>query len=198
MAAVSCLRRRTVCMAASPDKDNPYRFKGYYYDDETGMYYLKSCYYQPEICRFISADSYASTGQGILGHNVYCYCGNNPVNAMDPDGKLFKNIKNAMKALTNKVKSAYPMVKRFVKNTFGAYASTKSTFSSPSSKQKTVTGKIKSFFSPFDVQIGSTTSTTCSEHGNRKKRVVGYANFEMKEHITATTVVKKGLSKQNM
>lgn len=104
-----------------------------------------------------------------------------------------------MKALTNKVKSAYPMAKRFVKNTFGAYASTKSTFSSPSSKQKTVTGKIKSFFSPFDVQIGSTTSTTCSEHGNRKKRVVGYANFEMKAHIkTATTVVKKGLSKQKM
>ena len=51
-----------------------------------------------------------------------------------------------MKALTNKVKSAYSMAKRFVKNTFGAYASTKSTFSSPSSKQKTVTGKIKSFF----------------------------------------------------
>ena len=99
-----------------------------------------------------------------------------------------------MKALTNKVKSAYSMAKRFVKNTFGAYASTKSTFSSPSSKQKTVTGKIKSFFSPFDVQIGSTTSTTCSEHGNRKKRVVGYANFEMKAHIkTATTVVKKGV-----
>ena len=241
----------TGSMAASLGKDNPYRFKGYYYDEETGMYYLKSRYYQPEICRFISADSYASTGQGILGHNVYCYCGNNPVNAMDPDGKLFKNIKNAMKALTNKVKSAYSMAKRFVKNTFGAYASTKSTFSSPSSKQKTVTGKIKSFFSPFDVQIGSTTSTTCSEHGNRKKRVVGYANFEMnsplsssvgimfngknsavkyewsldtggieytslkdnvteswsiyfnslemKAHIkTATTVVKKGLSKQNM
>ena len=189
----------TGSMADTLGKDNPYRYKGYYYDDETGMYYLKSRYYQPEICRFISADSYASTGQGILGHNVYCYCGNNPVNAMDPDGKLFKNIKNAMKALTNKVKSAYPMAKRFVKNTFGAYASTKSTFSSPSSKQKTVTGKIKSFFSPFDVQIGSTTSTTCSEHGNRKKRVVGYANFEMKAHIkTATTVVKKGLSKQKM
>ncbi len=189
----------TGSLAETLGKDNPYRFKGYYYDEETGMYYLKSRYYQPEICRFISADSYASTGQGILGHNVYCYCGNNPVNAMDPDGKLFKNIKNAMKALTNKVKSAYSMAKRFVKNTFGAYASTKSTFSSPSSKQKTVTGKIKSFFSPFDVQIGSTTSTTCSEHGNRKKRVVGYANFEMKAHIkTATTVVKKGLSKQNM
>ena len=36
-------------------KDNPYRYKGYYYDDETGMYYLKSRYYQPEICRFIIA-----------------------------------------------------------------------------------------------------------------------------------------------
>ena len=37
-------------------KDNPYRYKGYYYDEETGMYYLKSRYYNPEICRFISAD----------------------------------------------------------------------------------------------------------------------------------------------
>ena len=44
-------------MSASLGKDNPYRFKGYYYDEETGMYYLKSRYYQPEICRFISADT---------------------------------------------------------------------------------------------------------------------------------------------
>ncbi|MFQ9389053.1 MAG: RHS repeat-associated core domain-containing protein [Coprococcus sp.] len=42
-------------MADTLGKDNPYRYKGYYYDDETGMYYLKSRYYQPEICRFIIA-----------------------------------------------------------------------------------------------------------------------------------------------
>ena len=46
----------TGSMADTLGKDNPYRYKGYYYDDETGMYYLKSRYYQPEICRFISAD----------------------------------------------------------------------------------------------------------------------------------------------
>ena len=46
----------TGSMAGTLGKDNPYRFKGYYYDEETGMYYLKSRYYQPEICRFISAD----------------------------------------------------------------------------------------------------------------------------------------------
>ena len=41
--------------------------RGYYYDTETGFYYLQSRYYDPEICRFINADSYASTGQGFLG-----------------------------------------------------------------------------------------------------------------------------------
>ena len=46
----------TGSMAGTLGKDNPYRFKGYYYDEETGMYYLKSRYYQLEICRFISAD----------------------------------------------------------------------------------------------------------------------------------------------
>ena len=45
----------TGSMADTLGKDNPYRYKGYYYDDETGMYYLKSRYYQPEICRFIIA-----------------------------------------------------------------------------------------------------------------------------------------------
>ena len=51
------------------------------------MYYLQSRYYDPAICRFINADSYASTGQGILGHNMYAYCGNNPANHVDTDGK---------------------------------------------------------------------------------------------------------------
>ena len=46
----------TGSMAESLGKDNPYRYKGYYYDEETGMYYLKSRYYNPEICRFISAE----------------------------------------------------------------------------------------------------------------------------------------------
>jgi len=67
---------------------NPIRYRGYYYDTETGLYYLQSRYYDPEVCRFINADAYASTGQGILGCNMFAYCGNNPVNRTDDEGNL--------------------------------------------------------------------------------------------------------------
>ncbi len=66
---------------------NPFRYRGYYYDTDLGMYYLQSRYYNPNTCRFINADSYVSTGQGILGNNMYAYCGNNPVNYYDPTGE---------------------------------------------------------------------------------------------------------------
>ena len=66
---------------------NPIRYRGYYYDVESGFYYLKSRYYDPQICRFINADSLASTGQGFLGTNMFAYCNNNPVNGCDPSGQ---------------------------------------------------------------------------------------------------------------
>ena len=56
------------------------------------MYYLQSRYYDAKICRFISADGYVSTGQGILGNNMFAYCGNNPVNCVDYTGALFVGI----------------------------------------------------------------------------------------------------------
>ena len=65
---------------------NPLRYRGYYYDTETGFYYLQSRYYDPAIGRFINADSFASTGQGFLGYNMFAYCGNNPVIHCDPAG----------------------------------------------------------------------------------------------------------------
>ena len=68
---------------------NPLRYRGYYYDADTEFYYLQSRYYDATICRFINADSYASTGQGIIGYNMFAYCGNCPVNHSDPAGELF-------------------------------------------------------------------------------------------------------------
>ena len=65
---------------------NPLRYRGYYYDVETGLYYLQSRYYDPAIGRFINADGYASTGQGIIGCNMFAYCGNEPVDMIDSDG----------------------------------------------------------------------------------------------------------------
>ena len=50
---------------------NPLRYRSYYYDNETRFYYLESRYYDPVVGRFISADSYASTGQGVLGCNMF-------------------------------------------------------------------------------------------------------------------------------
>ena len=66
---------------------NPFRYRGYYYDTETGLYYLQSRYYDARIGRFINADGYVSTGQGLTGNNMFAYCGNDPVNYVDPNGK---------------------------------------------------------------------------------------------------------------
>ena len=68
---------------------NPLRYRGYYYDTETGFYYLQSRYYDPIVKRFINADSYGSTGTGLLGYNMFAYCENNPVQREDRDGEFW-------------------------------------------------------------------------------------------------------------
>ena len=66
---------------------NPLRYRGYYYDAETGFYYLQSRYYDPAICRFINADTFATTdANGFLSANMFAYCENNPIGNSDPDG----------------------------------------------------------------------------------------------------------------
>ena len=66
---------------------NPFRYRGYHYDECTGLYYLKTRYYDPEIGRFITIDGieYADP-ETINGLNLYAYCGNNPVMNVDPTG----------------------------------------------------------------------------------------------------------------
>ena len=71
---------------------NPIRYRGYFYDTETGFYYLNSRYYDPQIGRFINADGYVSTGQGFLDYNMFLYCGNNPTNRVDQTGMFWKEI----------------------------------------------------------------------------------------------------------
>ena len=67
---------------------NPLRYRGYVYDQETGFYYLQSRYYDPVVGRFINADSYASTGQGVIGNNMWVYCNNCPLAHTDESGEL--------------------------------------------------------------------------------------------------------------
>ena len=82
----------TGTLATSLGADNPFRYRGYYYDTETGLYYLTTRYYDPEVCRFISADVYMTTGQGVLGGNMWAYCGNNPVVRYEVQGEFWNII----------------------------------------------------------------------------------------------------------
>lgn len=67
---------------------NPLRYRSYYYDTETGFYYISSRYYDPEICRFINADDidYLGADGNSINHNLFAYCLNDPVNRFDVNG----------------------------------------------------------------------------------------------------------------
>ena len=67
---------------------NPLRYRGYYYDNETGFYYLQSRYYDPVNRRFINADGLISSNWSFSGLNMFAYCENDPVGRSDPSGML--------------------------------------------------------------------------------------------------------------
>ena len=67
---------------------NPIRYRGYYYDTETRLYYLKSRYYDPAVKKFLNVDGLVSTSVEDAAKNMYAYCLNNPVIYADPDGKM--------------------------------------------------------------------------------------------------------------
>lgn len=70
---------------------NPFRYRGYYFDEETSLYYLNSRYYDPSTCRFISPDNIEYLdSNSINGLNLYTYCGNNPIMYADPSGHMPK------------------------------------------------------------------------------------------------------------
>ena len=72
--------------ASTSARYNPFRYRGYYYDTETGFYYLNSRYYDPELGRFLNADGYINANGDLIGYNMFAYCGNNSVNMVDDDG----------------------------------------------------------------------------------------------------------------
>ena len=77
----------TISGNAAVAKANPIRYRGYYYDEETGLYYCNARYYSPKWRRFISPDSTSYLDpESVNGLNQYCYCGNDPINYADPSG----------------------------------------------------------------------------------------------------------------
>ena len=78
-------------------KLNPFRFKGYYYDNESSMYYCKTRYYVPQWGRWLSADSIEYLNpESVNGLNLYIYCENDPINRFDSSGHSWKSFWNSM------------------------------------------------------------------------------------------------------
>ena len=75
--------------------NNPLRYRGYYYDDDLDLYYLATRYYDPETCRFITADDFSvltATPMGLTDKNLYAYCDNNPIMRVDNGGAVWDTV----------------------------------------------------------------------------------------------------------
>ena len=79
---------KTGTMANTLGALNPFRYRGYVYDEETGLYYLRSRYYNLVWGRFVNGDSAVGQLRKLLSHNLYAYCSNNPIIGTDPSGKV--------------------------------------------------------------------------------------------------------------
>ncbi|WP_306569577.1 RHS repeat domain-containing protein [Faecalispora jeddahensis] len=77
-------------------KLNPFLYRGYYYDAETGMYYLGGRYYDPVTGRFLNADDNISSGRDLSGINMFQYCGNNPIMRADTQGDVWHIVAGAV------------------------------------------------------------------------------------------------------
>ncbi len=88
---------------------NPFRYRGYYYDSETELYYLNSRYYSPKWKRFINADEILGANKDLLSYNLYIYCSNNPITLIDQSGHgLWNKIK---KGISKIIKTAQKIKK---------------------------------------------------------------------------------------
>ena len=67
----------------------PFGYRGYVFDEKTGLYYLRSRYFNPNLCRFVNADSHLGFRGEIFAHSVYTYCVNSPVCLLDNDGLVW-------------------------------------------------------------------------------------------------------------
>ena len=150
------LRGITGSKANTLGQYNPIRYRGYVYDTETQLYFLNSRYYNPDFGRFLNADIYVSTGQGILGENMFAYCRNNPVNRIDVSGTYDEEIADG--------EADTPIDDEGPSNTGGGSSKTgggagtqnsKATFSSSGSHEKVIEDAKKAAKEPKNQKPGS-------------------------------------------
>ncbi|MCM1567226.1 MAG: S8 family serine peptidase [Dehalobacter sp.] len=159
--------------------DNPFTYAGYYYDKESGLYYLNARMYDPSIARFMQEDTYRGDPNDPLSLNLYTYCHNEPLMYTDPSGNnwisnLWNNVvqkatqaKTAIVTKATEVKTAvvnkYTEVKTAVVN---KYTEAKTTVVNKSVEIKTAVAKKSSDIKATAVSKAEEVKATVSEKVN--------------------------------
>ena len=130
---------------------NPIRYRSYYYDTETGFYYLQSRYYDPETGRFLNADGQLNVGFGLIGCNLFAYCYNNTIAGVDYDGNRpkFERSFGGKIAYTDAATGGYTYDKRYKRMPNGGSASF--TFQSSPIDSRTKVSIKATYYSPSQV-----------------------------------------------
>ena len=158
---------------------NPLRYRGYYYDAETGFYYLQSRYYDFANCRFINADAYATTNAGsFLSCNMFAYCENNPINRVDPDGVFWRE-------LGAKISKTWGKIKSWASNTFGAGATLVQ--QTKHSETELVSWGLNYFVT---AKSGTSSSITLASKGNSSKPFSVYAQGRSDNYMLSSAGFK--------
>lgn len=207
------------CISASGESEiasiNPFRYRGYYCDIETGYYYLQTRYYDPTTGRFLNSDDikYLGTTDCSIGFNLFSYCDNNPVNRSDVNGHSwisdrFNDVKNAAKKITKAVsntaqkvastaKTVTPSVKNAVVNTAKKVATTVT--NATKNLVTTVSGAAKDAVDWTKNKINDITKGVKKVATKAKEAVVEAWNWTTKKALPAVgnffseTVWKKGI-----
>ena len=150
-----------------PAAYNPFRYRGYFYDVETGLYYLQSRYYNPAWGRFLNADGYLNANGDLIGFNMYAYCSNNPIAGYDPTGEGF-------------FKDAWEKIKNFFVDTFGAGATVSYT-------TELTNTELFHPISPIQVSYGEEMTVLENSYGDSTKPISVYANGEAANYFVSSS-----------
>ncbi len=162
---------------------NPFRYRSYYYDKETNLYYLNSRYYNPEWGRFINIDNSMEIGKNLLYLNLYLYTNNNYINAYDYSGapwnSIWDGIKNGAKVIGSGIKNVYNSAKKTVNNIW--------------------TGVKNSFTCEVDVGVsaGASVANIGIEFGAKQSMNAGVSNGKTYSNTSYSAGFEAGIKKSD-